>query len=305
MKKTPVPQRFNKVRKQLAKELTGVSHVNTRFLQSLYRKHEILLPRDIRTPSALVELLVKMGLLEEQHAPYKVAYIPFSFKSIFKKALAFYENSYLSFFSAFHLHQLTLEIPKTIYVTYEQFPKNMPTRPLTQKSIDIACSKDIRRTTNFTEIEGYKIYFLNRKNSRNAGVKKIEFENEILSVTNLERTLIDAVVRPEYCGGINEVANAFRLARERTISTQRFLRTFAELNYIYPYHQAIGFLLEKTNNPNKELIEKLFEMSKSFKFYLVHNMPKEELEFNDKWNVYYPKFLPLNSLHNHSKNQIL
>lgn len=283
-----------RIKKDLANELAGTSHVHASFLRTLYQNYKTLLPSKLKTFNKFLEWLVEIGLIKIERAPYKVAYIPSSSKSIFKRITAFYENSYLSFLSAFYLHQLTLETPKTIYITYEQFPKRMSKSVLTQQNIDIAFSKPIRPTKNVAKIGGYRVYFLNRKYSGNLGVKKVEFENEVISVTNLERTLIDALVRPEYSGGINRVVNAFKSARNRIIATRTFLETYARLDYIYPYHQAIGFLLEKTNNPNKELIGKFFEMPKPFKFYLVHNIPKEKLEFNKKWNIYYPSFLHLN-----------
>lgn len=283
-----------RIEKELANKLTGTSHVDASFLRNLYQNYRTLLPHNLRSFNKFLEWLVEIGLIKIERAPYKVAYIPSSSKSIFKKTLAFYENSYLSFLSAFYLHQLTLEMPKTIYVTYEQFPKHISKHLLTQESIDIAFSKPIRHTKNVAKIGGHTVYFLNRKYSENLGVEKVILENEAISVTNLERTLIDALVRPEYSGGIDGVVNVFKSAGDRIISVQTFLEIYARLDYIYPYHQAIGFLLEKTNNPNKELIEEFFKMPKPFKFYLVHNIPKEKLEFNKKWNIYYPIFLHLN-----------
>ena len=64
-----------------------------------------------------------------------------------------------------------------------------------------------------------------------------------LRFTNLERTLIDAAVRPVYAGGVFEVRKAYQLAKEK-VSVNRLAALLQKLNYIYPYHQAIGFYLE-------------------------------------------------------------
>ena len=58
-----------------------------------------------------------------------------------------------------------------------------------------------------------------------------------------------------------------------------------ELNFIYPYHQVIGFYLEKAGYGTKVL--KLFEKETPFKFYLTYNIRSKE--FSPKWNLYYPK----------------
>jgi predicted transcriptional regulator of viral defense system len=64
-----------------------------------------------------------------------------------------------------------------------------------------------------------------------------------IPVTNLERTLIDITVRPDYAGGVQNVLDAFRIARAR-LSVQTLISTLDQLSYLYPYAQAIGFLLQ-------------------------------------------------------------
>lgn len=59
-------------------------------------------------------------------------------------------------------------------------------------------------------------------------------------VTSLERTLLDATVRPGYAGGVANVLEAYRRARE-DLNVSRLINTLGELDHVYPYHQAIGF----------------------------------------------------------------
>ena len=65
-------------------------------------------------------------------------------------------------------------------------------------------------------------------------------EHGPLRFTNLERTLIDATVRPVYAGGVFEVRKAYELAKEK-VSVNRLAALLQKLDYTYPYHQAIGF----------------------------------------------------------------
>lgn len=66
-----------------------------------------------------------------------------------------------------------------------------------------------------------------------------------VEVTSLERTRVDITVRLEYSGGVPAVLQAFRLARGR-ISVRKLLTILRKLDYTYPYHQPVGFHLQRT-----------------------------------------------------------
>ncbi|MFC4275817.1 hypothetical protein [Achromobacter aloeverae] len=63
-------------------------------------------------------------------------------------------------------------------------------------------------------------------------------------MTNLERTLIDITVHPAYAGGVFEVLNAFQLAKEQ-VSVDALAAMMKVIGHTYPYHQAIGFYVER------------------------------------------------------------
>ena len=71
-------------------------------------------------------------------------------------------------------------------------------------------------------------------------------------MTSLERTLIDATVRPGYAGGVATVLEAYRRASE-ALTVSRLIDTLRKLDYVYPYHQAIGFYMERAGFPTKQL----------------------------------------------------
>jgi hypothetical protein len=104
----------------------------------------------------------------------------------------------------------------------------------------------------------------------------------------LERTLIDIVVRPAYAGGIFQVFQAYRAAKEKDLSINRLLATLNKLNYVYPYHQAIGFLLKRAGYEEKRY-SLLREAGLNFDFYLTHGI--QDAEYSREWRLFFPRGL--------------
>jgi predicted transcriptional regulator of viral defense system len=67
----------------------------------------------------------------------------------------------------------------------------------------------------------------------------------------MERTFMDIVVRPAYAGGINQLANAYKQAVAR-IDVDHLIKLLKKMDYVYRYHQSIGFLLERTGAAESE-----------------------------------------------------
>ena len=110
-----------------------------------------------------------------------------------------------------------------------------------QENIDKAFSKPMRTTNNYFDYNNQRIYILNGQYTNNLGV----IEQEGIRVTNIERTLIDITVRPQYSGGVyDEFSNIFKKAKGEA-SANRIAAYLQKLDYSYPYHQAIGLYLEK------------------------------------------------------------
>ena len=104
-------------------------------------------------------------------------------------------------------------------------------------------------------------------------------------VTNIERTLIDIVVRPAYSGGVAEVLKAFERAREQA-SVNRLMALLQKLNYLYPYHQAIGFYLERAGYSGTAL-DFIRQMPLNYDFYLAHQMGATD--YVPQWRLHIPK----------------
>ncbi|HUU45322.1 MAG TPA: hypothetical protein VM118_06275 [Acidobacteriota bacterium] len=195
-------------------------------------------------------------------------------------------RSYLSHFSAVLLHDLTQQIPKTIYVNQEQSPKPRRDSTLEQHRIDTAFKSRPRTSKLVYTYGSVQIVLLSGKNTGNLGVIDMEApDGRQVPVTNLERTLIDIVVRPHYAGGIEQVRQAYTAARGRA-SLNKLVAILRDMDLLYPYQQAIGFLAERAGFGSRPLVL-LREFGLEFDFYLLHGMT--ETEYSKEWRLFYPK----------------
>jgi hypothetical protein len=208
--------------------------------------------------------------------------------SVFELALSLKNHSYFSHLTAAYLHSLTQEKLKAIHVNFEQ-SKRFSSSVLTQEAIDLAFRNNVRVSKNTTKFKDMTIYLLNGMYTGRLGVtEKIGVKGEKLQLTGIERTLIDASVRPVYSGGVSEVINIYRAAFNK-ISVKRLFNLFKKLDYIYPYHQVIGFYLERAGLYADKDINMFYRIDRPFDFYLTHKMG--ETTYSKKWRLYYPKEL--------------
>ncbi|MFA5972078.1 MAG: hypothetical protein WC780_06985 [Lentimicrobiaceae bacterium] len=197
-------------------------------------------------------------------------------------------ESYFTHYSAIYLHQLTLQIPKTIYLNFEHnstlhsFEQSL----LTQKAIDDAFKGSQRKSSSVYSFSGGKVILTNGMYTNKIGVLKKKNNEQYFEYTDIERTLIDISVRPVYAGGVFEVLEAFKLAKSN-LDAKKMADYLLKMNFIYPYHQVIGFYLEKANYSEKDIA--YFKKEMKFNFYLTYNIRNKE--FSEKWRLYYPKGL--------------
>lgn len=229
--------------------------------------------------------LKKIALKAENYETTETRYI-WGNASAYAVGLSLRHHTYLTHSSAVFLHGLTDQIPKTVFVNYEQSAKPQPQGKLIQEGIDRAFSNHQRESNFWFEYEDYRLMILSGKATNRLEVTTMNSElGEPLDVTKLERTLIDIAVRPVYAGGVFQVLEAYKQAKDK-VSVNTLVATLKKLQYVYPYHQAIGFYMERAGYQESQWA-KLLKLGAEFDFYLSHALPKDK-KYDKRWRLFYP-----------------
>lgn len=230
--------------------------------------------------------LIKIKLTSENYDPI----IRYSWEepSQYNLALSLRPKSYLSHASAVYLHGLSEYIPKIIYLNKEQSPKPPSPIPPSQESIKKTFSNRQRESKYQFNYKQTKIVILSGKNTGQLEVANLKgSQGEDLRVTRIPRTLIDITVRPAYSGGVFQVLEAFKGAKDK-VSINTIMAVLKQLDYAYPYHQAIGFYMARAGFP-KAQVDKLKQLGLNYDFYLDYFIPESQKQYDKDWKLFYPK----------------
>jgi predicted transcriptional regulator of viral defense system len=128
------------------------------------------------------------------------------------------EDYYLSHGSAFSLHQMTTQPQLVIYTSSPRL-----IRPCT--------------------IQGTEFRFVRCKADHLFGIEETWVDkNEKVRVSDLERTIIDGLKQPGYCGGMTEVAKALSIKREQ-FNPEKLVEYALQLN-VGAVIRRLGFMME-------------------------------------------------------------
>lgn len=172
------------------------------------------------------------------------------------------KNIYISHFSAFHYHELTDQLPKEIYTTVQTntaFP-----RPNRNKKFSVL---------------GIPYHFSQVKKEHFFGFKSVWIGPVRVHVSDLERTLLDGLIKPQFCGGIQEVLNAYQNHIDR-VNVKTLLDYGRQLDASVA--KRLGWVLEKID-PDQDLSVLKVIPFKGF-IKLDISAPKEGI-YNKHWQI--------------------
>jgi len=171
---------------------------------------------------------------------------------------------YVAYYSAAHVHGLIEQMPfKTTVAVQKQM------RPIRVGNI-------------FASL-------VNLKKSRFFGDEETKYLDTILTISDLEKTLVDCVDRPELCGGIPEVVRIVSNAFETKSVNLQKLVSYVQRFGSHVVAQRLGFIIEHIKEKKKiqmepEILEELQHLIGS-KIYPLDVKSSRKGEISKKWKI--------------------
>ena len=207
-----------------ASELTGLTGQSLKNMVHRLANKGIV----IRLKSGLYAVVpFELGQTKEYMPnPYVVA------KAIAQQQLKGTEECYISHASAMGLHQMITQPLFIVYVTTNRQVKSNPT------------------------VLGTEYRFVTAQKKHFFGLKKLWVDkSQMVYVSDIEKTVLDGLKMPEYCGGISEAAKGFWIKRDKIKIAK--LIDYAERMDIGAVYRRLGFLLETYDVATTSELERL------------------------------------------------
>ncbi len=158
----------------------------------------------------------------------------------FEIGMALVHPAAISHWSALHHHALTEQLPRRVFV-------------LTTTGVSIPRligAKGKERRSNKGYPAGGTIYqFIQVKPERFFGIEETWVGETRIKITDPERTLLDGLMMPRYCGDFAEVLHAFQI-REPRLDLKRIIRYSLKLDAATG--KRLGWILEQQGiSPNR------------------------------------------------------
>lgn len=136
----------------------------------------------------------------------------------------------------------------------------------TQPVLNVQISSAVRKKE--MTVSGIKFSFCRVKPSAYFGIEeKWVTKQEKASVSDLERTIVDCLARPELCGGVSEAAKGIWSAKEK-INYAKLLKYVKKIS-IKAVAKRLGFILQLLELSNKNTLAKLKMYSQSSEAYVL------------------------------------
>lgn len=172
-------------------------------------------------------------------------------------------TSYIGYHSAFELHGLSHQVSNVVYVFSNIYFKDF-------------------------EFEGI-YYKYSGKGIRN-GISRYKM-NKAIEYTNLERSIVDCIDRPIFCGGENEIDEILKIS---PILNEKFLIEYLEAYNKKFLYQKVGFFIEKHQenlNISNLFLKKIEKRIGKTNKYLCEEAKNGNGFLVKRWNLIVPYYL--------------
>lgn len=149
----------------------------------------------------------------------------------FEIAMALVEPAAISYWSALHHHGLTEQVPRRVFVL-----------TTTETSIPRVRGEKAKEVQNGYPVAGITYQFIRVKPERFFGAEKVWVNEARVMVTDPERTLLDGLTMPRYCGDFAEVLHAFEI-RGAALDLDRIIKYALRLDAAVA--KRLGWVLEQ------------------------------------------------------------
>jgi len=122
----------------------------------------------------------------------------------FEVAMALVDPAAISHWSALHYHGLTTQVPRTTFVLTTH-----------EVSVPRLRGRNAEEPRDGCLVNDVVYRFVQVRPNRFFGTKQVWVGDARVSITDLERTLVDGLTMPQHCGGFAEVLHAFEVAGPR------------------------------------------------------------------------------------------
>ena len=208
-----------------------------------------ILDKDEKASADLLSRLVRRGIVSRLKAglfmivPFEAGKNYLENRYVIAGEILWPNRYYISHASAMAIHGLT-----------------------TQPVLNVQISSAVRKKE--IAVLGIKFYFCRVKPSAYFGIEeKWVTKQERVSVSDLEKTIVDCLARPELCGGVPEAAKGIWLAKEK-INYAKLLKYVKKIG-IKAVAKRLGFILQLFELSDKKTLTELNKYAQSSEAYVL------------------------------------
>ena len=192
----------------------------------------------------------------------------------YEVAMALVQPAAISHWSAMLYHGLTDQVP--MVVTVLTTARSVPVK---RRGRSGSVVTDATHDGTFP-VDDFRYRFVRTKPERFFGTEEVWVRESRVTITDLERTLLDGLMAPEHCGNLSEVLHAFEL-RSTAIDLDRIIDYALRLDA--GTARRLGWVLEQQGVPTEQL-ERLAAV-KVTNYYRIDTTGPDAGPRNRRWRI--------------------